>query len=279
MVTMFRRRRRSRSHGLRPEVLTAQADRLGLLRVTGRCSWQTYDAAFSGALETLAADGVTHVIFGDILFEEHRRWAERQCEAHGMTAVEPLWGLSTGDLFDEWVASGADAVIVTARAELLDHTWLGRRLARDLLPDLVRLGVDPCGARISHRGHEWPRCSIDRSPAAERHVQHSGCWAPDLTVDHAEGADVVRTGAAAHRTARAGTCRSTSIAAPRRPARQRPGKTRRRACSPGILPPLTGRARRRSADRAADEARSPAAASRRSAETHSTSTSASSTWC
>src|SRR6478672_13375418 len=51
MVTMFDEEAlRSRSHGLRPEVLTAQANRLNLRRVTGRCTWQTYDRAFSEAL-------------------------------------------------------------------------------------------------------------------------------------------------------------------------------------------------------------------------------------
>jgi uncharacterized protein (TIGR00290 family) len=137
MVTMFDdEAARSRSHGLRPEVLAAQADRLGLRRVTGRCTWQTYDRAFSEALGTLTSEGITHVIFGDILFEEHRRWAEGICAPHGITAVEPLWGCSTEALFEEWIASGADAVIVTARAEFLDQTWLGRRLGRDLLPEL-----------------------------------------------------------------------------------------------------------------------------------------------
>jgi diphthine-ammonia ligase len=191
MVTMFdEEEARSRSHGLRPEVLAAQADRLGLRRVTGHCSWHAYDAAFAGALETLAADGVTHVIFGDILFEEHRRWAECQCGVHGMTAVEPLWGLSTDALFEEWVASGADAVIVTARAEFLDHTWLGRRIARDLLSDFVRLGVDPCGERGEYHTVVTNTPLFDRPLHLRRngHVQHSGCWALDLTVDHAEGA-------------------------------------------------------------------------------------------
>src|SRR5688572_2055734 len=70
---------RSRSHGLRPEVLDAQAERLGLARITGNCKWSGYDAAFSVALEQAAARGITHVVFGDILFEEHRMWAERMC--------------------------------------------------------------------------------------------------------------------------------------------------------------------------------------------------------
>jgi diphthine-ammonia ligase len=185
MVTMFDEpAERSRSHGLRPEVLSAQAERLRLRQVIGRCTWQTYDTAFAGALRELKDDGVTHVIFGDILFEEHRRWAERMCEAAGLTAVEPLFGLSTLVLFEEWTASGADAMIVTARAEFLDQTWLGRPLRRDMLDAFTRLGVDPCGERGEYHTVVTNSPLFDRSMALETGaaVQRSGCWALDVVV-------------------------------------------------------------------------------------------------
>ncbi len=67
---------RSRSHGLRPELIEAQADRLGLRPVSARCAWDTYDAAFRDALVPLAAEGITHVVFGDLVFSEHREWAQ-----------------------------------------------------------------------------------------------------------------------------------------------------------------------------------------------------------
>jgi diphthine-ammonia ligase len=191
MVTMFDdEAARSRSHGLRPEVLAAQANRLGLRRITGRCTWQTYDEAFSNALATLAAESITHVIFGDILFEEHRLWAERMCEPHGLTAVEPLFGCSTDALFEEWVASGADAVIVTARAEFLDETWLGRPLRRELLSEFTRLGVDPCGERGEYHTvvTNTPLFDAPLLLTTLGHVQRSGCWALDLAVDDAAGA-------------------------------------------------------------------------------------------
>jgi diphthine-ammonia ligase len=183
MVTMFDEEAvRSRSHGLRADVLAAQADRLGLRRITGRCSWATYDAAFAGAVEQLAADGVTHIVFGDILFEEHRRWAERMCEPFGITAVEPLWGSSTDALFDEWVASGAEALIVTTRADALDETWLGRRLAPDMRAEFTRLGVDACGERGEYHT-VVTNCALFRAPLTLRvigSVQRSGCWALDV---------------------------------------------------------------------------------------------------
>lgn len=188
MVTMFDdEATRSRSHGLRPEVLTAQAQRLGLRQVIGRCTWDTYNERFSAALATLTADRITHVVFGDILFPEHRRWAEGMCEPHGLTAVEPLFGGSTDALFRDWIASGSEARIVTARCEFFDQSWLGRPLGAELLPEFERLGVDPCGERGEY--HTVVTDSpLFSSPLRLTHngcVQRSGCWALDVMVSDA----------------------------------------------------------------------------------------------
>jgi uncharacterized protein (TIGR00290 family) len=175
---------RSRSHGLRPEVLDAQAERLGLRRVSRGCTWPTYNAAFSDALGELARDGITHVIFGDILFEAHKRWAEEMCAPHALTAIEPLFGSSTTTLFEQWIASGADAIIVTARAECLDETWLGRPLRREMLDELARLGVDPCGERGEYHTVVTNSPLFSRPLVLERgsRVQRSGCWALDVSL-------------------------------------------------------------------------------------------------
>ena len=183
MITMFdEAAARSRSHGLRPEIVSAQAERLGLRPITGRCSWQSYDAVFADALRQAKHDAVTHVIFGDIMFEEHRRWAERMCAGAGLTAIEPLFGTSTVALFEEWTGSGAEALIVTARAEFLDETWLGRPLQRDMLDTFTRLGVDPCGERGEYHTVVTSSPLFSRPLAVEagERVQRSGCWAVDL---------------------------------------------------------------------------------------------------
>jgi uncharacterized protein (TIGR00290 family) len=195
MVTMFdEEAERSRSHGLRPEVIGAQAERLALESLVGRCTWQTYDTAFSGALDRLAERSVTHVIFGDILFEEHRRWAERMCERSGLAAVEPLWGCSTDALFEEWVSSGSEALIVTARADCLDESWLGRPLSRGMADEFARLGVDPCGERGEYHtvvtgGHLF---SAPIRLRENGRVQRSGCWALDLVPADAPGGMPIR---------------------------------------------------------------------------------------
>src|SRR4029078_2292972 len=83
---------RSRSHGLRPDVVAAQMQRLGLRHVCGRASWTTYEPAYRAALRELRSLDVTHVIFGDIMYESNRAFPERVSAAEGLAAVEPLWG-------------------------------------------------------------------------------------------------------------------------------------------------------------------------------------------
>jgi len=185
MLTMCdERAERSRSHGLRPDVLDAQAARLGLRRIVSTCTWETYNAAFADALAEAAADGITHVIFGDILFEQHRQWAEAMCAPLGLTAVEPLFGSSTTALFEEWTRSGGEAIIVTARAACLDRSWVGRPLRREMLQEFERLGVDPCGERGEYHT-VVTNCRLFSRPLVLEHgeiVERSGCWALDCCV-------------------------------------------------------------------------------------------------
>src|SRR6187397_228812 len=88
MITMFDEGgTRSRSHGLRPEIVAAQAERLGLRSIAAFCSWATYEEAFVGGLAGLADEGFTHIIFGDIFEDAHRAWTERVAARAGLAAV------------------------------------------------------------------------------------------------------------------------------------------------------------------------------------------------
>ena len=178
---------RSRSHGLRPELIAAQAERLGLAPVMARCAWATYDESFTAAARALAQDGITHVIFGDLLFPEHRQWAEARCADAGLVAVEPLWGMATAALFDAFIASGATALFVTVREPWLDDRWLGRALAADMKPVFAARGIDPCGERGEYHTVVVDSPLFSR-PLAVRHgerVRRGDCVALDVIPDAA----------------------------------------------------------------------------------------------
>ncbi|HEY6360219.1 MAG TPA: diphthine--ammonia ligase [Vicinamibacterales bacterium] len=190
MVTMFNEDgSRSRSHGLRREILDAQASRLGLPLFAGRGSWASYESDYRRALRDARSLGVTDVIFGDIMYASNRAFPERVCADEGLVAIEPLWEEPTDTLFREFVATGADARIVTVRDGVLDRTWLGRRLTYDLLEDIRAAGIDACGEHGEYHTVvlDAPRFSSPIRVTWGEQVVRSGCWAVDL-----EAADALR---------------------------------------------------------------------------------------
>jgi diphthine-ammonia ligase len=175
---------RSRSHGLRPEIVAAQARRLGLEQFVARCSWPTYTDQYIALLGQVAARGITHVVFGDIIGDSHREWNERVCAAHGLTPVMPLWAEPTAQLVRDFIATGAEARLVTVRPPVLDESWLGVPLTEEIVSRLVALGVDPCG-ELGEFHTMVTNCSRFSSPLpvvlGER-VERGGCWAVDVTL-------------------------------------------------------------------------------------------------
>ena len=195
-ITMFAEDgARSRSHGLRPEVLSAHAQRLGVRNLTGRCSWGSYTNEYIRLLSDASSMGVTHVIFGDIMGDAHRAWDEGVCAEHGLTAVLPLWGASTRTLVEEFIATGSTAVIVTARAAYLDATWLGRSITLDAIDELERRGVDPCGEFGEYHTlvTNTPLFNAPLEVAFGARELHSDCWALDVTLASSVGSAFRRT--------------------------------------------------------------------------------------
>jgi diphthamide synthase (EF-2-diphthine--ammonia ligase) len=120
LLTMFTEDgTRSRSHGLRPEVLARQAHLLNLRPVSGRGSRKTYEEAFKRVLRELAGNGFSHVIFGDIFLDEHKMWVERVCNECGLEPVKAPWGKQPTRLLRGFLVTGAQAQFVATKAALL----------------------------------------------------------------------------------------------------------------------------------------------------------------
>lgn len=183
LVTMFNESgERSRSHGLRPEIIQRHAQLLALEPFFGRCTWESYTEEFARVLGELRARAVTDIVFGDIFGDAHREWTERVCTQANLRAHEPLWGQSTTALFDEFLATGAEAHIVTVNSKWLDASWLGRTLSSEMLPELARLGVDPCGENGEYHTliTNAPEFSAPLRFREGVAVERAGCFALDI---------------------------------------------------------------------------------------------------
>ena len=135
-------------HGVRRRVLQAQVTALGLpvleVPLPWPCSNEEYEARMIAATAAIRAQGVEHMVFGDLFLEDIRAYREERLAAAGMTPIFPLWGRDTAALARDMIASGLVAHLACVDPKQLDPSFAGRRFDAALLADLPA-GVDPCG--------------------------------------------------------------------------------------------------------------------------------------
>lgn len=135
-------------HGVREGLLQAQlaAARLPsiVVRIPFPCTNDLYEREMGKAMELAKADGITHVIFGDLFLEDLRAYRVARLAEIGIQAVFPLWRRPTDLLAREMIASGLSAHLATIDLAKLPASFSGRRFDDTLLSDLPR-EVDPCG--------------------------------------------------------------------------------------------------------------------------------------
>jgi uncharacterized protein (TIGR00290 family) len=135
-------------HGVREELLRAQLDAAKLpsilVRIPFPCANEIYEREMAAALAQAKADGVTHVIFGDLFLADLRAYREKKLAEIGMTGIFPLWNRPTDELAQEMIASGMQAHLATVDLAKLPSSFAGRSFDNALLGALPP-GIDPCG--------------------------------------------------------------------------------------------------------------------------------------
>ncbi|MER3415525.1 MAG: ATP-binding protein [Gemmataceae bacterium] len=135
-------------HGVRRQLLLAQAESLGLpvheVRIPAEATNVQYEAAMLEALEQLGRAGIRMMAFGDIFLSDIRAYRERLLQRAGWQALFPIWQRSSEGLAEAFLAAGFRAILVCVDLQILDARFAGRWYDRKLLADLPP-GVDRCG--------------------------------------------------------------------------------------------------------------------------------------
>lgn len=139
---------RVRFHGVRSELIRAQADALGMSLVQKFTHPEAFEPVFLSALDELKALRIGGIVFGNIHLADVREWYELRTRAAGFEHIEPLWGFAPGTLVREFVDRGHRSRIVSVNLSFGRREWLGREIAGDFVAELEQLqGVDVCGER------------------------------------------------------------------------------------------------------------------------------------
>lgn len=148
LTTVNETTHRSTMHDIPLELLEAQAERIGIplrvLNLVPRGAMIDYAAVMEQAARSFREEGVTHFIFGDIFLHDVRSYREKQLKPLGITVVEPLWGIPSATIMEEFLASGLKTVIVTTMADGLGAPAVGRAIDADFIASLPA-EVDPNG--------------------------------------------------------------------------------------------------------------------------------------
>jgi diphthine-ammonia ligase len=132
-------------HGTEAKLIQLQSQAIGIPLLQKQTTWEEYEQEFKEAVQSLLPQGIKGMVFGDIYLDEHKEWVERVCGDLGIEAIEPLWNKDTEEVFTGFIEAGFEAVIFSARAELIDEGWVGQRLDRKFLAYLKTRNIDLCG--------------------------------------------------------------------------------------------------------------------------------------
>ncbi len=138
---------RVRFHGVRKELLQAQADALGIPLLSYPTQPETFEHVFLVALNDLRLRGVDALIFGNIHLEDVRAWYEARTTSHGLMHLEPLWGEPVDALAREVLQRGYHAVLTSVELARAKAAWLGQPLSETLLAEFAEANIDLCGER------------------------------------------------------------------------------------------------------------------------------------
>jgi uncharacterized protein (TIGR00290 family) len=148
LTTVNQTHSRVAMHAVRECLVEMQAAAAGLplikVPIPSPCTNEIYERAMGEAMARARAEGVRHVVFGDLFLEDIRAYREKQLAACGMTPVFPLWRRGTRQLAEEMIAHGVSAYLTCVDPRKLDRSFAGRKFDADLL-SVLPPEVDPCG--------------------------------------------------------------------------------------------------------------------------------------
>ena len=136
----------SRSHGMPPELIQAQAKSIGLPVYTAASSWADYEEIFMRLLEKAKIKGAEVLVTGDLDMPAHGCWHEKVTNNAGLKLGMPLWEMNHREAVEEFINLGFITIIVTVNLSLgMREDDLGRTLTHEYVKELEARGIDPCG--------------------------------------------------------------------------------------------------------------------------------------
>jgi len=148
LTTFNQKANRAAMHGVRRELVEAQAEAAGLplwdVDLPSPCSNAEYENIMRENCRAAVRSRIACIAFGDLFLRDIREYRERQLQGSGLTPIFPLWGIPTNELARTMIDSGLKAKLTCVDSQLLSPEFVGREFDEQLLSDLPPQ-IDACG--------------------------------------------------------------------------------------------------------------------------------------
>ncbi len=134
-------------HGVREELIDAQAKSLGLPLqkvYVYQGNNEEYEIQMNNAFIKFKESGINTVAFGDIFLEDLRLYREQKLNSIGMNGIFPIWKRNTRLLVEDFIDKGFVSYTCCISDGLLTKNWVGRKIDKTFVEELPST-VDYCG--------------------------------------------------------------------------------------------------------------------------------------
>ncbi|MEO1051085.1 MAG: diphthine--ammonia ligase [Bacteroidota bacterium] len=135
-------------HGIREELIAAQADALGLplekLYLTKSDDHNNYEQLVTDFYSHQRKEGIAAIAFGDIFLEDLKAYRDNFLTDAGLKGVYPIWGYDTSQLVNDFLKAGFKTRICAANSAFFTEEQVGETLTEAMVANFPA-AVDPCG--------------------------------------------------------------------------------------------------------------------------------------
>lgn len=145
LMTMLRDDQRVSAHGVRKELLLAQAEALQIpIRLLTITNDNSYESCLRQYIAESVEQGVHTFAYGDLFLEDIRNYRIKNHKELETNCLFPIWGKNTKQLAKEIVDLGYKIIVTCVDTKKLDASFAGRVFDHQFIRDLPE-HIDPCG--------------------------------------------------------------------------------------------------------------------------------------
>lgn len=140
--------------------LSAEAAGIPLIKKVSKGIKEEELKDLTRVLRELKELGIEAVFSGALYSEYQKSRIDKICSDLNLKSCTPMWHVDASDYMNEIIELGFEVIITSVSAEGFDKSWLGKKIDKELLNELIKLN-DKYGVNLAFEGGEAETLVLD----------------------------------------------------------------------------------------------------------------------